>query len=106
MVDEIPSTAYLLPSVSLVFLCGVPMPLKVWMDGKFCDKADAKVSVYDHGLLYGDGVFEGIRAYSGKIFHVDAHLRRLYDSAKAIRLTIPLSPAQFKAAMEQTIKEN
>ena len=66
------------------------MQLKVWIDGKLVDKADAKISVYDHGLLYGDGVFEGIRVYHGKIFECDAHLERLYDSAKAIRLTIPL----------------
>jgi len=66
------------------------MPLKVWIDGKLLDKDDAKISVYDHGLLYGDGVFEGIRAYAGKIFRAEAHLNRLYDSAKAIRLQIPL----------------
>ena len=68
------------------------MSLKIWIDGKFYDKADAKISVYDHGLLYGDGVFEGIRVYAGKIFRGDMHLRRLYDSARAIRLTIPLTP--------------
>ena len=82
------------------------MALKVWMDGKLVDQADAKISVYDHGLLYGDGVFEGIRAYNGKIFEAEAHLRRLYDSAKAIRLSIPIAPAQFKSAMEQTVKAN
>jgi branched-chain amino acid aminotransferase len=62
--------------------------------------------VYDHGLLYGDGVFEGIRVYSGKIFECDAHLRRLYDSAKAIRLTIPATPDELKRAMEETFKAN
>jgi branched-chain amino acid aminotransferase len=82
------------------------MSLKIWLDGKLVDKADAKISVYDHGLLYGDGVFEGIRCYNGKIFRPDAHLRRLYDSASAIRLAIPLSPEQFKAAVEQTVKAN
>jgi branched-chain amino acid aminotransferase len=82
------------------------MSLKVWMDGKLIDKADAKVSVYDHGLLYGDGVFEGIRVYNGRIFEADAHIRRLYDSAKAIRLNIPISPEQMKAAMEQTFRAN
>jgi branched-chain amino acid aminotransferase len=85
---------------------GDDMALKVWIDGKLCDKNDAKISVYDHGLLYGDGVFEGIRVYSGKIFECDAHIKRLYDSAKAIRLTIPMTPAEFKAAMEQTFKAN
>jgi len=82
------------------------MALKVWVDGKFYDKADAKVSVYDHGLLYGDGVFEGIRVYGGRIFEADAHMRRLYDSASGIRLTIPISPSEFKAVMEQAVKIN
>jgi branched-chain amino acid aminotransferase len=82
------------------------MPLKIWIDGKLVDKEDAKISVYDHGLLYGDGVFEGIRAYSGRIFKLEGHLRRLYDSAKAIRLKIPISPEQFQAAMEQTMRAN
>jgi branched-chain amino acid aminotransferase len=82
------------------------MALKVWIDGKLYDKDDAKVSVYDHGLLYGDGVFEGIRVYSGRIFEADAHLERLWASAKAIRLTIPLSREQMRAAMEETVRAN
>jgi branched-chain amino acid aminotransferase len=82
------------------------MSLKVWIDGKLIDKADAKLSVYDHGTLYGDGVFEGIRVYGGKIFECDAHLRRLFDSARSIRLTIPQTPAELKAAIEQTFKAN
>jgi len=80
------------------------MSPKVWIDGKLFDKADAKLSVYDHGLLYGDGVFEGIRVYNGKIFECDAHLDRLWASATAIRLTIPLSREQFCAAMEETVR--
>ena len=82
------------------------MSLKVWIDGQLFDKADAKVSVYDHGFLYGDGVFEGIRVYSGKIFECDAHIRRLFDSAKAIRLQIPFSSEQLCEAMERTFKAN
>lgn len=82
------------------------MPRKIWLDGKLVDQADAKISVYDHGLLYGDGVFEGIRVYSGRIFECEAHLDRLYKSARAIRLNIPLTPEQFKSAMEQTVKAN
>ncbi len=82
------------------------MSLKIWLDGKLVEKADAKISVYDHGLLYGDGVFEGIRAYYGKLFEIDAHLNRLYDSAKAIRLTIPLSREQFRTAIEETVRAN
>src|SRR3954454_8795110 len=80
--------------------------LLIWLDGQLVDKAEAKVSVYDHGILYGDGVFEGIRVYNGKIFEAQAHLDRLYKSAKAIRLTIPITPEQFKAAIEQTFKAN
>jgi branched-chain amino acid aminotransferase len=82
------------------------MPLKVWLDGQLIDKDAAKIGVYDHGLLYGDGVFEGIRAYSGRIFRLKEHLRRLYDSARAIRLTIPMSPEEFKGVVEQTVKAN
>ncbi len=82
------------------------MPLKIWIDGKLVDKDDAKISVYDHGLLYGDGVFEGIRAYSGRIFKLEGHLRRLYDSAKAIRLNIPLTSEQLQLAIEQTVRAN
>ena len=82
------------------------MGLQVWIDGKLYDKADAKISVYDHGLLYGDGIFEGIRVYAGRIFRAEAHLKRLYDSAKAIRLAIPLSPADFLAAIEETVRAN
>ncbi|HSU69388.1 MAG TPA: branched-chain-amino-acid transaminase [Tepidisphaeraceae bacterium] len=80
--------------------------MKVWIDGRLTDKADAKVSVFDHGLLYGDGIFEGIRAYNGKIFEWEAHLDRLFQSAKGIRLTIPLTREQLKAAVEETIKAN
>jgi branched-chain amino acid aminotransferase len=80
--------------------------LKIWLDGELVDQSEARISVYDHGLLYGDGVFEGIRLYDGKIFEADAHIRRLYNSAKAIRLTIPITPAQFIAAIDQTAKAN
>jgi branched-chain amino acid aminotransferase len=82
------------------------MALKIWIDGELREKDAANISVYDHGVLYGDGVFEGIRSYNGRIFECDAHVRRLWDSAKAIRLTIPMTPEAFVAAMEQTIKAN
>lgn len=75
----------------------------IWLDGKFYDRETAKVSVYDHGLLYGDGVFEGIRVYGGKIFRLREHLERLYDSAKAIWLTIPMSIEELAAATEETV---
>ena len=69
------------------------MSLKIYIDGKLYDKEDAKISVYDHGLLYGDGVFEGIRSYGGKVFRLAEHLDRLWDSAKAIWLEIPMTKA-------------
>jgi branched-chain amino acid aminotransferase len=80
--------------------------MKIYLDGKLVSREDAKISVFDHGLLYGDGVFEGIRFYSGKIFMIDAHVRRLYDSAKAIRLQIPMSPEKMKEALVETMKAN
>ena len=82
------------------------MSLKIWIDGKLYDKADAKVSVYDHGLLYGDGVFEGIRVYNGRIFECQAHIDRLWASARAIRLSIPISREQMCGAIEETVRAN
>jgi branched-chain amino acid aminotransferase len=78
----------------------------VWIDGKLVPRQEAKISVYDHGLLYGDGVFEGVRQYHGKIFEKDAHLRRLFDSAKAIRLKIPFTAEQIEKAMIDTLAAN
>jgi branched-chain amino acid aminotransferase len=84
-----------------------PRPeLKVWMDGEIVPVSEAKVCVFDHGLLYGDGVFEGIRVYGGRIFKEQEHIRRLYESAKAIRLDIPISPEQMMRAMYDTIAAN
>ena len=74
---------------------------KVSIGGKLFDKADAKISVYDHGLLYGDGVFEGIRAYSGRVFRLDAHVDRLYDSARAIHLRIPITKAEMARSVRR-----
>ncbi len=82
------------------------MALKIWLDGKLVDEADAKISVFDHGLLYGNGVFEGIRVYSGKIFELDAHIKRLYESAKVLRLDIPLGKEKLIKAIEETVKAN
>ena len=80
--------------------------MKIYLNGKLVPEKDAKVSVFDHGLLYGDGVFEGIRAYAGRVFMLEAHLERLYDSAKAIALTIPVSPARMAQAVVATCKAN
>lgn len=79
---------------------------KIYLDGLIVDEADAKVSVFDHGLLYGDGVFEGIRFYNHRVFRLEEHIRRLYDSAKSILLTIPLTPQEMIAATCATIKAN
>ena len=79
-------------------------PRKIWMDGHLVDPADAKISVYDHGLLYGDGCFEGLRGYGGRIFKLDSHLRRLEASAGHIRLKIPYSRAELADATRATME--
>jgi branched-chain amino acid aminotransferase len=82
------------------------MSLKVYIGGKFYDKADAKISVYDHGLLYGDGIFEGIRSYSGHVFRLNDHINRLYDSARSIHLVIPISREEMAEAVLDTLAIN
>src|SRR6516165_7160189 len=79
---------------------------KIYINGKLHDKADAKVSVYDHGLLYGDGVFEGIRVYDGKVFRLRDHVDRLYESARQIQLEIPLSREKMAEAINSTVQAN
>jgi len=80
--------------------------MKVFVDGKYYDEWNAKVSVFDHGLLYGDGVFEGIRAYNGRVFKLKEHLDRLFYSAKAILLDLPMSHAQLTRATVETCRRN
>jgi branched-chain amino acid aminotransferase len=80
--------------------------MKVYIDGKFYDQRDAKISVFDHGLLYGDGIFEGIRAYHGRVFRLQEHVDRLFCSAKAILLTIPMSPARIARAVVESCRKN
>jgi branched-chain amino acid aminotransferase len=82
------------------------MALKIWMNTGLVDEADAKVSVFDHGLLYGDGVFEGIRVYDGRVFELAAHIRRLFESAQAIRLPISMGREELGEAVETTVKAN
>lgn len=82
------------------------MSLQVYINGKFFAKEDAKVSVYDHGLLYGDGIFEGIRCYSGKVFRLEEHLERLYQSARAIMLEIPIAPEKLAEDIYETLRKN
>jgi len=79
---------------------------QIWIDGKFFEKEDAKVSVFDHGLLYGDGVFEGIRAYGGRIFRLAQHLDRLYASARAIWLDVGLPQAEMATVCEECVRVN
>ena len=80
--------------------------LKIYLNGQLVPASEAKISVYDHGFLYGDGVFEGLRIYNRRIFRHEAHLERLYRSAKAIWLDPPLSRDEMRAATEQTVREN
>jgi branched-chain amino acid aminotransferase len=80
--------------------------VKIYLDGNYVPSEEAKVSVFDHGLLYGDGVFEGIRVYGGRIFRLDQHLDRLFNSAKAIMLSIPLTREQLIEACCETCRQN
>lgn len=84
---------------------GVGTPT-IWLDGEWCDRGTAMISVYDHGLLYGDGVFEGIRVYSGKIFRLEDHLNRLYDSAKAIWLSIPMDRKELADVTREAVSRS
>jgi branched-chain amino acid aminotransferase len=80
--------------------------MKIYIDGKLVDKEDAKISVFDHGVLYGDGIFEGIRAYNGRVFRLDDHLQRLEESANAILLKLPMPIKEIEAAILETIRAN
>src|SRR5690349_4613381 len=79
---------------------------KIYINGKFYSEADAKVSVFDHGLLYGDGIFEGIRFYNGRVFRLGEHLDRLWDSARSICLEIPMTKQSMTEAILETIRQN
>ncbi|MFA6378536.1 MAG: aminotransferase class IV, partial [Candidatus Omnitrophota bacterium] len=80
--------------------------MKIYLNGKLVEKKDAKVSVFDHGLLYGDGVFEGIRAYKNNVFKLKEHIDRLYESAHTLMLKIPLTKQQMIDAIVRTLKAN
>ena len=79
---------------------------KVWLDGEFVDSDQARISIFDHGVLYGDGCFEGIRAYNGRIFKLDSHLKRMYESAGRIRLEPTYSKEEIEGAIRETVKVN
>ena len=78
----------------------------VYVNGSFVDEDEAKVSVFDHGFLYGDGVFEGIKAYNGRIFALDEHVDRFFESAQSLQLTLPLSRSEMKQAIVETVRRN
>jgi branched-chain amino acid aminotransferase len=80
--------------------------MKIYLDGKYVDEAEAKISVFDHGLLYGDGVFEGIRLYAGNLFRLEEHLERFEWSAKAILLQLPLGRAELAQVVAETCRQN
>lgn len=80
--------------------------MKIYIDGEWYPEPEAKVSVFDHGLLYGDGIFEGIRFYNSRVFKLEEHLDRLWDSARAIALTIPISREEMQEALLETIRRN
>jgi branched-chain amino acid aminotransferase len=80
--------------------------MKIYIDGKFLAPEDAKISVFDHGLLYGDGIFEGIRFYNGRVFKLNEHIDRLYDSGRAITLAVPLEKSALSEVVLATIREN
>ncbi len=82
------------------------MGLKIYLDGEFVDQEQAKVSVFDHGLLYGDGIFEGIRAYHGRVFKLKEHLDRLYESAKSILLEIPITIEEMEEVVTESLRKN
>ncbi|MBN1818789.1 MAG: branched-chain-amino-acid transaminase [Sedimentisphaerales bacterium] len=82
------------------------MGLQIWLHDRLVDEQEARISVFDHGLLYGDGVFEGIRVYSGKIFEFQAHLERLFESARAIRLSMPMDRNGISEATRKTVQAN
>jgi len=80
--------------------------MKIYIDGVLYPESEAKISVFDHGLLYGDGIFEGIRFYNGRVFRLEEHLERLWDSAKAIRLKVPITVDEMREATLETIRQN
>jgi branched-chain amino acid aminotransferase len=80
--------------------------LLIYIDGEFYPENEAKISVFDHGLLYGDGVFEGIRVYKGRVFKLDEHIERFYESAKTVGIEVPLSKGEFKMAIIEAVRRN
>lgn len=80
--------------------------MQIYLDGKYVDESEAKISVFDHGLLYGDGVFEGIRIYNSRVFKLDEHLKRLYDGAKVLMMSVPIEIDELRDAVLETVRRN
>ena len=80
--------------------------MKIYIDGRYCDERNAKVSVFDHGLLYGDGIFEGIRAYNGRVFRLKEHIRRLHDSCRIYRIELSFDQLQLERACCALVSKN
>lgn len=80
--------------------------MKIYLDGQIVDESEARISVFDHGVLYGDGVFEGIRFYNGRIFRLEEHIRRLFDCARSLLLKVPLTPEELAEAVCATVRAN
>ncbi len=80
--------------------------MQIYLDGEYVDKSDAKISVFDHGLLYGDGVFEGIRIYNDRVFKLAEHLKRLYDGAKVLMMDVPIEKDELREAVLETVRRN
>jgi branched-chain amino acid aminotransferase len=104
--SEATSKAAVKPAIDTQSTAPEAKELTIYLDGKFVPEGDAKVSVFDHGLLYGDGIFEGIRFYNGRVFRLEEHLDRLWDSARSICLEIPMTRAEMTEALLETIRRN
>src|SRR6266481_9513215 len=105
VIDEPKSREAVKPAVSTAAKRATK-PSQIYVDGKFYAEGEAKVSVFDHGLLYGDGIFEGIRFYNSRVFRLEEHLERLWDSARSILLEIPMSQRAMTEALLETIRQN
>src|SRR6266481_6314266 len=105
VIDEPKSREAVKPAVSTAAKRATK-PSQIYVDGKFYAEGEAKVSVFDHGLLYGDGIFEGIRFYNGRVFRLEEHLERLWDSARSICLEIPMTRQEMNEALLETIRQN
>src|SRR6266481_3972323 len=105
VIDEPKSREAVKPAVSTAAKRATK-PSQIYVDGKFYAEGEAKVSVFDHGLLYGDGIFEGIRFYNGRVFRLEQHLERLWNSARSICLDIPMTRQEMTEALLETIRQN